>query len=50
MFAIVAAVFFFLAAFKVTISDVNLVYLALAFLALHFAWDIALPVYRRPNA
>lgn len=44
MFAIVAAVLFALAAFGVALGSVNLVWLGLAFLALHFAYEIALPL------
>jgi hypothetical protein len=43
MFALIAAIILFLAAFGVTVGSVNLLYLALAFWALHFAWGFALP-------
>lgn len=43
MFALIAAIILFLAAFGVKIGTINLLYLALAFWALHFAWGFALP-------
>jgi hypothetical protein len=46
MFALIAAVIFVLAAFNVKLGSVNLVYLALAFWALHHALLIALPLGR----
>lgn len=39
MFALIAAIIWFLAAFGVTINGVNLLYLGLAFLALEFAFE-----------
>jgi len=49
MFAIIAAVLFFLAAFGVALSGVNLVWAGLGFLALHFAFGVGIPIpaYRR---
>jgi hypothetical protein len=49
MFAVVAAILFALAAFGVVVGSINLVWLGLAFLALHFAYEISLPIgaYRR---
>lgn len=47
MFAIIAAILFALAAFGVALGSVNLVWLGLAFLALHFAYEIALPIPAR---
>lgn len=47
MFALVAAIIFFLAAFGVHLGSVNLLMLGLAFLALHFAWAIGLPLPAR---
>lgn len=44
MFALIAAVIFFLAAFKVALGSVDLLFLGLAFLALQFAWPVGLPV------
>jgi hypothetical protein len=41
MFAVIAAVLIFLAAVGVSADAVNLFYLGLAFLALHFAVDFA---------
>jgi hypothetical protein len=38
MFALIAAIILFLAAFGVHAGTVNLVWLALGFWALHFAW------------
>jgi hypothetical protein len=43
MFALIAAIIWFLAAFGVHIGSVNLLLLGLAFLGLHFAWAIGLP-------
>lgn len=47
MFALIAAVIWFLAAFGVHIGSVSLLLLGLAFLALHFAWSIGLPLPAR---
>lgn len=46
MFALVAALMFFLYGFGVRLGDVSLVWLGVGFLALHLAWDVALPVSR----
>jgi hypothetical protein len=43
MFALIAAIIWFLAAFGVHVGSVNLLLLGLAFLGLHFAWAVALP-------
>lgn len=43
MFALVAAIIWFLAAFGVHLGSINLLLLGLAFLGLHFAWSFALP-------
>lgn len=43
MFALIAAIIWFLAAFGVHVGSVSLLLLGLAFLALHFAWAVALP-------
>lgn len=50
MFALVAAVIWFLAAFGVALGHVNMLLLGLAFLALHFAFAIGIPLpsWRRP--
>lgn len=47
MFALVASIIFFLAAFGVHLGSVSLLMLGLAFLALHFAWAIGLPLPAR---
>lgn len=47
MFALVAAIIFFLAAFGVHLGSVSLLMLGLGFLALHFAWSIGLPLPAR---
>lgn len=47
MFALIAAIIWFLAAFGVHIGSVSLLLLGLAFLALHFAWSIGLPLPAR---
>lgn len=44
MFALIASIFIFLAAFGVELGTVNLLYVGLGFWALHFAFGIALPV------
>lgn len=44
MFAIAAAVFFFLAAFGVSLGSLNLVWFGLGLLAIHFGYEIGLPV------
>jgi len=52
MFAVAAAIVFFLMAIGVKLGSLNLLYLALTFLCLHLAWTIALPVInlrRNPN-
>ena len=43
MWAVAAAVMFFLYAFGVHPDSVSLVWLGVGFLALHMAWNIALP-------
>lgn len=43
MFALIAAIIWFLAAFGVHLGSINLLLLGLAFLALHFAWAVGLP-------
>ncbi len=45
MFALIAAIIFVLAAFNVKLGTLNLLYLALAFWALHHAFTIVLPVW-----
>lgn len=47
MFALLALICFVLALFEVAIGDVNLTVLGLAFLALHFVVDVAVPFGRR---
>lgn len=44
MFALVAAIIWFLAAFGVALGHVNTLLLGLAFLALQFAFPVGLPV------
>lgn len=44
MFALVAAIIWFLAAFRVGLGPINMLLFGLAFLALHFAFTIGLPV------
>jgi hypothetical protein len=44
MFALVAAIIWFLAAFGVGLGSVNMLVLGLAFLGLHFAFGVALPM------
>jgi hypothetical protein len=50
MFAIIAAVVFVFAAFGAHLGSVNLVWIALAFLCLHFAyaWQPWTRIQRRP--
>lgn len=49
MFALIAAIIWFLAAFHVGLGTVDMLLLGLAFLGLHFAVEIGLPVPgRRP--
>lgn len=43
MFALIAAIIWFLAAFGVHLGSVSLLMLGLGFLALHFAWAVGLP-------
>ena len=43
MFALIAAIIWFLAAFGVHVGHVNLLLLGLAFLGLHFAFGTLLP-------
>jgi len=45
MFALIAAVCFFLHALTVKLGDVSLVWLGIGFLALHLAWTVALPTF-----
>jgi len=47
MFALIAAIIFFLAAFGVQLGSINMLMLALAFWALHFAWGFYPWSYRR---
>lgn len=47
MLALIAALIFILAAFGVTIGEVNLVALGLCVLALHFVWSWGAPLVRR---
>jgi hypothetical protein len=49
LFALIAAILFVYAAFGGTVGTLNVIYLAVAFFFLHFAWEIVLPVggYRR---
>jgi hypothetical protein len=50
MFAVAAAVVFFLMAIGVKLGSLGMLYLALMFLCLHLAWTIALPaVWPRRN-
>lgn len=44
MFALIAAIILFLAAFGLKLGAINLLLLALAFWALHFAFGIGLPL------
>lgn len=44
MFALIAAIIWILAAFGLHLGSLNLLLLGLAFLALHFAFTIGLPV------
>ena len=44
MFALIAAIIWFLAAFGVHLGSINLLLLGLAFLGLHFAFAWGLPV------
>lgn len=50
MFALIAAIIWFLAAFGVHVGGVSLLLLGLAFLALHFAfgWVLPTPWHRQP--
>lgn len=54
MFALIAAIIWFLAAFGVHVGSVNLLLLGLAFLGLHFAFGwglgVAAPWNRNPEA
>lgn len=49
VFALIAAIVFFLAAFGVHLGSINLLLLGLAFLALHFAtaWAVSWGSWRR---
>ncbi len=44
MFALIAAIIWFLAAFHVALGSIDLPLLGLAFLGLHFAFGVGLPV------
>lgn len=44
MFALIAAIIWFLAAFGVHLGSINLLLFGLAFLALHFAFGTVLPL------
>lgn len=44
MFALLAAIIWLLAAFHVALGSVDMMFLGLALLALHFALSIAMPV------
>lgn len=44
MFALIAAIIWFLAAFGVGLGSINMMFLGLAFLALQFAFNWGLPV------
>lgn len=44
MFALIAAIIWFLAAFRVHLGNVDLLLLGLAFLGLHFAFGPVLPM------
>ncbi len=44
MFALIAAIIWFLAAFGVHLGSVSLPLLGLAFFGLHFAWGVGLPL------
>jgi hypothetical protein len=46
IFALIAAAIFFLRAFGVTIGSVDMLLLALGFLALHFAYEWSIPIRR----
>jgi hypothetical protein len=47
IFALIAAVLFFLRAFGVEFDSVDMTSLALGFLALHFAYSWSVPIRRR---
>jgi len=49
MFAIIAAIVFFWIAFGFPAGSINLLYLALAFLALHWGWTLGIPFMVRRN-
>lgn len=44
MFALIAAIIWLLAAFRVGLGSIDMLLLGLAFLALHFAFGVGLPV------
>jgi hypothetical protein len=44
MFALIAAIIWFLAAFGVKLAAINMLMLGLAFLGLHFAFGWGLPI------
>lgn len=44
MFALIAAIIWFLAAFGLHVGSINLLLLGLAFLGLHFAFGVGLPL------
>jgi hypothetical protein len=47
MFALLALLCFVLALFRVTLGELDLVVLGLAFVALHLLWAVPLPGWRR---
>lgn len=49
IFALIAALVFFLAAFGVKLSTVDMTLLGLGFLALHFAWAWTIPIVAQRN-
>lgn len=44
MFALIAAIIWFLAAFGVGLGSINMTLFGLAFLALHFAFGVVIPM------
>ena len=49
MFAIIAAVFFFLFAFNVKLGTIKLIWIGVGFLAVHLGYNIALPAFTNRN-
>jgi hypothetical protein len=47
IFALIAAVVFFLWAFHIQLGTVDMIALALGFLALHFAYALTVPIRNR---